>query len=93
MSDTWEDILADVAEVYGYREDERPQSRAHAYIERRRVVRGFNDTALQVAAMDLCRRAYELGRASDVADPERIAAELAETGGRLLKAACELRSL
>ena len=30
---------------------------------------------------------------ADVADPERIAAELAETGGRLLKAACELRSL
>ena len=30
---------------------------------------------------------------ADVAGPERIAAELAETGGRLLKAACELRSL
>jgi hypothetical protein len=91
------EVEADAAEVFGYRKDERPQDRAHAYIERRRVARGFSDTALQVAAVDMCRRSYELGRAEALADApaeaQRAAAALTEVSGRLLATALELRGL
>lgn len=94
--DTWNAIEADLEEVFGYREDKRPQDRAHAYIERRKVMRGFNDTAMQVAATDMCRRSYELGGADALAEmPEvqAVAAELTEASGKLLGIAVRLRGM
>lgn len=41
----------------------RPQDRAHAYLGKYRVRRGYNDTAMQVAVTDMIERAYEAGRA------------------------------
>lgn len=96
MVDTWTSVEDDVREVFGYREDERPQSRAHAYIERRKVLRGFNDTALQVACMDMCRRSYELGKAeslSGMPGVEMVAADVAEASGKLLRISLELRGM
>lgn len=96
MADTWNAIESDLQEVFGYREDERPQNRAHAYIERRKVMRGFNDTALQVAATDMCRRAYELGKSDALAgmpEVQCIAADLTEASGKLLRMAVKLRGV
>lgn len=94
--DTWSAIEADLYEVFGYREDKRPQDRAHAYIERRKVMRGFNDTAMQVAATDMCRRAYEMGKAHALAgmpEVQSVAAELTEASGKLLGIAVKLRGM
>lgn len=96
MSDSWDALTADVGEVFGFRKDERPQDRAHAYIERRKVMRGFSDTAMQVATVDMCRRAFALGRADALAGlpgVQRAAADVTEVSGRLLRIACELRGV
>lgn len=94
MADPLKEIENDLEEVFGYRDDERPQDRAHAYIERRKVMRGFKDTAMQVAATDMCRRAYEIGKAEALAgipEVQAIAADLTEISGRALNLAIELR--
>lgn len=96
MIDTWDEIEKDVKAVYGFERDSRPQDRAHAYIERRKVQRGFNDTAIEVAAMDLCRRSHALGLQagrSGVPGLDRVAASVAEQSGKLLAIACELRGI
>lgn len=96
MADTWGAIEQDLEEVFGYRDDERPQERAHAYIKQRQVMRGFNDTALQVAATDMCRRAYEVGKAEALAgmpEVQGVAADLTEASGKLLNMALELRGM
>lgn len=49
----------------------RPQDRAHAYLGKYRVRRGYNDTAMQVAVTDMIERAYEAGRA-EVADANLV---------------------
>lgn len=59
--DTLAAVLDDVAEVFCFRSDERPQDRAHAYLARRLVRRGFNDTAMQCAVEDMVRRAHAVG--------------------------------
>lgn len=41
----------------------RPQDRAHAYLGKYHVRRGYNDTAMQVAVTDMIERAYEAGMA------------------------------
>lgn len=96
MSDSWDELTADAAEVFGFKRDERPQDRAHAYIERRKVMRGFSDTAMQVAAVDMCRRAFALGRAealSGLPGLQEAAADVTEVSGRLLRVACSLRGI
>lgn len=59
--DTLAAVLDDAAEVFCFRSDERPQDRAHAYLARRLVRRGFNDTAMQCAVEDMVRRAHAVG--------------------------------
>ena len=44
--DTLGAVLDEVAEVFRFVKDDRPQERAHAYLERHEVCRGFNDTAI-----------------------------------------------
>lgn len=96
LMDSWDGLTSDIDGVFGFRKDDRPQDRAHAYIERRKVMRGFNDTALQVAATDMCRRAFDLGRADALAGIpglQEAAAEVTEVSGRLLRIACDLRGV
>lgn len=59
--DTLAAVLDDAAEVFCFRSDERPQDRAHAYLARRLVRRGFNDTAMRCAVEDMVRRAHAVG--------------------------------
>lgn len=45
--DTLGAVLDEVAEVFRFVKDDRPQERAHAYLELHQVRRGFNDTAIR----------------------------------------------
>lgn len=47
--ETLEQIKADAVEVFHFDRECRPQDRAHAYLGKYRVRRGYNDTAMQVA--------------------------------------------
>ena len=58
--ETLEQIKADAVEVFCYDREVRPQDRAHAYLGKYRVKRGYNDTAMQVAVVDMIERAYVL---------------------------------
>lgn len=62
-SDTLGAVLDDAAEVFRFVKDDRPQERAHAYLVRQEVRRGFNDTAMQCAVEDMVRRAHAVGAA------------------------------
>lgn len=61
--ETLDQIKADAVEVFHFDRECRPQDRAHAYLEKYRVRRGYNDTAMQAAVTDMIERAYEAGRA------------------------------
>lgn len=61
--ETLDQIKADAVEVFHFDREHRPQDRAHAYLGKYRVRRGYNDTAMQVAVTDMIERAYEAGRA------------------------------
>lgn len=50
-------IKADIDEAFCYREDVSYQTRAHEYLERYEVDRGFKDTAVQAVVKDLAERA------------------------------------
>ena len=69
--ETLEQIKADAVEVFHSDRECRPQDRAHAYLGKYRVRRGYNDTAMQVAVTDMIERAYEAGRA-EVADANLV---------------------
>ena len=69
--ETLEQIKADAVEVFHFDRECRPQDRAHAYLGKYRVRRGYNDTAMQVAVTDMIERAYEAGRA-EVADANLV---------------------
>lgn len=56
-------VLDEVAEVFRFETDSRPQDRAHVYLRRHAVCHGFDDTAMQCAATDMVRRAYACGMA------------------------------
>ena len=83
--DGWELIECDLREVFGFSKEERPQERAHAYITANEVLRGFDDTALEVAAKHMCLRSYELGRRDAVEqtpEAQLVAAELRGVTGQ-----------
>lgn len=69
--ETLEQIKADAVEVFCYDREVRPQDRAHAYLGKYRVRRGYNDTVMQVAVVDMIERAYEAGRAG-IADANLV---------------------
>lgn len=56
-------VLDDADELFHYEEGNRPQERAHAYLEYRGLARGVADTAMQCAVKDLVRRAAGCGDA------------------------------
>lgn len=59
--DTLEAVLEDAEKVFSFMTDCRPQERAHRYLTKREVNRGFNDTAMLCVVNDLVRRAHALG--------------------------------
>lgn len=61
MTDALGDVLDDAAEVFSFVRGERPQERAHAYLEQHGVARGVRDTAMLAAVSDMVRRAHALG--------------------------------
>lgn len=96
-NDTLGSILDEVEEVFRFVQGERPQDRAHDYLRRHEVCRGFDDTAMQCAAADMVRRAYAAGLAEGSSGSpgtvDRAAAAMSELAGRLLSAAVELRGI
>lgn len=92
MEDSMDKVMADVAEVFRFEKDSRPQDRAHAYLEEHKVSRGYNDTAMQRVAEDLVSRGYEIGRreAQGTSDGRAVAL-MTRMSGELLEAALSLR--
>lgn len=82
------DVAADINEVFCYREDASYQERAHAYLERYEVQRGYRDTAVQAVVTDMVRRAYLAGAGGgkEPCAPD-IRAELLETAAKCTRAA------
>lgn len=70
MSDDMDAILAEAAGVFRYVEGERPQDRAHGYLRRHRVNRGYDDTAMQRAVEDMAWRDYRVGLSEGVGRDE-----------------------
>lgn len=96
MGEGMDEIERDIEFVFGFSKEERPQDRAHAYIERRRVQRGFSDTAMWCAALDMARRAYAAGRADAMAEDASLqgrAAALTRMSADLLEVAIEMRGI
>ena len=83
--DTLGAVLDEVAEVFRFVKDDRPQERAHAYLARRLVRRGFNDTAMQCAVADMVRRAYACAMADcrpHAADKQDCPPDCPDSGGQ-----------
>lgn len=88
MTDTIEAVEADATGVFGYSKGDKPQDRAHAYLARHLVKRGYSDTAMECAALDMVRRAYDAGVADGAAETqadvmERMAESLLADAERL----------
>lgn len=54
-------IQNDIDETFCFQEDISYQQRAHEYLERYEVNRGYRDTAVQAVVTDIARRAFEAG--------------------------------
>lgn len=92
-ADTLGAVLDDVARVFSYDRDSRPQDRAHAYLSERRVPRGYDDTALQCAAADMVMRAQAVARSERAREADGLAAAAAEASGvaaRMARLAAEV---
>lgn len=63
-----ENVVDDAREVFCFSREKRPQERAHDYLERRQIRRGYRDTAMELVAIDLVERAYDAGRGGVSAD-------------------------
>lgn len=75
-------VLDDADEIFHFEEGNRPQERAHAYLEYRGLARGVADTAMQCAVKDLVRRAAGCGDAgADRRALDAAMAALAELPG------------
>ena len=79
-ADTLGAVLDDVARVFSYDRDSRPQDRAHAYLSERRVPRGYDDTAMQCACEDMVRRAYRVGLTENATEVARETARVIAEG-------------
>lgn len=77
--ETIDDVTGDAREVFCFSREKRPQERAHDYLERRQIRRGYRDTAMELVALDLVERARAVG-ASGGASPGHEAALLAIEG-------------
>ena len=85
-------IQSDIDEAFCFREDASYQERAHDYLERYEVPRGYRDTAVQAVVTDLARRAFLAGaegrtEAATMEDLGEVQAELLETAAKCTRAA------
>ena len=77
--DSIESVQADIVEVFGWRDDSRPQERAHDYLRRYHVCRSYDDTAMQCVVAHLVDRAVAVAGGGAARDAlERIAGICAE---------------
>ena len=60
MRDSIDQILEDADEVFCFKQDDRPQERAHRYLEKYQVAREVSDTAMQRVARHLVERTKAL---------------------------------
>lgn len=85
-------IQADIDETFCFQEDRSYQERAHEYLERYEVPRGYRDTAVQAVVTDLARRAFQAGaegrdEAAAMEGLGEVQAELLETAAKCTRAA------
>lgn len=85
-------IQNDIDEAFCFREDSSYQERAHEYLERYEVNRGYRDTAVQAVVTDIARRAFDAGAqgCSGGGDLTAIEAELLEVSAKCLRAANQI---
>lgn len=85
-------IQNDIDDTFCFREDSSYQERAHEYLERYEVNRGYRDTAVQAVVTDIARRAFEAGAQghSGGGDLSAIEAELLEVSAKCLRAANQI---
>lgn len=96
LDDTMDAVIGDLHDVFCWSASERPQERAHRYLTEHRVSRGYDDTAMQVAATHAAQRAYAVGRAEalrSLCGSEGLPAELTRLSGDLLGLAVEMRGM
>ena len=90
-------IQNDIDEAFCFREDSSYQERAHEYLERYEVNRGYRDTAVQAVVTDIARRAFDAGAqgcsgggGGGGGDLTAIEAELLEVSAKCLRAANQI---
>lgn len=86
-------IQNDIDETFCFQEDISYQQRAHEYLERYEVNRGYRDTAVQAVVTDIARRAFEAGAegcSGGGCDFTEIEAELLETSAKCLRTAQQI---
>lgn len=88
-------LQADIDDVFCFREDCSYQERAHGYLERYEVCRGYRDTAVQAVVTDMARRAFRAGAegredAPTEEDLGAIRAELLEAAAKCTRAALSI---
>ena len=87
MPDELDDVLADAEDVFGFRERETHQERAHRYIDRNGEQRQPGDTAPLCAVRHMVARA---SRGQGAAPSEAARAARSEGAAALLRLAVEL---
>lgn len=90
QDESWEMIVADIDEVFSYSTEQRPQDRAHAYIDGHGVQRVARDTSMQAAVLDMCERAYELGKSERIPELDGMAEEFREMSVKCMELSVEI---
>lgn len=85
QDDSWEMIVQDIADVFSYSTELRPQDRAHRYIDEHGVQRVACDTSMQAADIDMCERAYELGKSERIPELDGMAEEFREMSAKCME--------
>ena len=85
QDDSWELIVEDIADVFSYSTEQRPQDRAHRYIDENGEQRVARDTSMQAAVTDMCERAYELGKSERIPELDGMAEEFREMSAKCME--------
>lgn len=89
-NETWNKITDDIDSVFCYSTESRPQDRAHTYLEEYGVQRVASDTAMQAAVLDMCERAYELGRSERIPALNGMAGQFRDLSAKCMELSVEL---
>lgn len=85
LEDSWELIVEDIGDVFSYSTEQRPQDRAHRYIDEHGVQRVARDTSMQAAVLDMCERAYELGKSERIPELDGMSDEFRDMSVRCME--------